>query len=61
MEMVVRECEERSLMTNRFSKRKFRKFRNWFFKKGKLHFQWNKWQCQKEFDRFIEAFNVKIE
>jgi hypothetical protein len=62
MEMVVRECQERSCMTYSFtSKRQLKRFERWFYRQGKKHFEWSKWKAKKEFLAFIEAFNVKID
>ncbi|MHA2089221.1 MAG: hypothetical protein ACW98K_00055 [Candidatus Kariarchaeaceae archaeon] len=61
MEMVATECEIRSQMTFTFSKIKLRKFRKWFFKKGKKYYSWSKWKCYYEWEQFIEAFNIRIQ
>lgn len=58
MIMVVEECQKRSFMTYRFSKRKLKKFKNWFFRKGRKHFGWTKWKAQREWVAFIKAYNI---
>lgn len=59
-EMVVMELKERSMMSYTLSKKKYQKFKHFFLRKAKKHTTWNKWQRRNEFDRFCQAFNVKI-
>ena len=58
MQMVISEYQTRSEMTMILSKTQNKKFRTWFFKKGKRHFKWNSWKCQKEYNNFCKAFNI---
>lgn len=58
--MVVKECEMRSFMTNRFSKRGIRKFRQWFIRKGKKHFGWTRSESLEHWDRFIKSHKIEI-
>lgn len=58
MQMVISEYQIRSEMTMCLSKTQNRKFRKWFFKKGKRCFDWNNWKCQKEFNQFCKTFNI---
>jgi hypothetical protein len=60
METVVRECQVRSLMTYSFSKRGLRRFKTWFYQKGKKCYRWSDQRCEKEWNSFKKAFNVKL-
>lgn len=60
MEIVIKECEKRSFMTYSFSKKGLESFRRWFYRFGKKAYNWSNWKCYREWNSFVEAFNVKL-
>ena len=61
MNKVVNEAQVRSFMTYTFSKRQYRLFRKWFFKKARRYLKWDRSTSNKQWIKFTTAFNIKIE
>ena len=59
-EIVVMELRESSMMTYSLSKKKYKKFQKFFLRRAKNNLNWDKWQRRNEFDRFCQAFKVKV-